>query len=336
MSKILAVRLSSLGDVVLTQPVVTALASAGHSVDFLTKPEYRALAEMFPGVAQVITSPDNLARDYALILDWHHTLRARSWISRLRPTKTISYSKHSLARRLLVRPGGRPMFWNAWPRLEANASVTDWYAQTAAQAGIAIKLNAPQLNVPAAAQQAARELLARSGQSAAEPWVAMSPGAKWPTKQWPLESYAALTAKLEEELGLRTVFLGATADAGVCQAARILAGGRALSLAGQTSIPVLAALLAQTRLLVCNDSGPMHLGVAAGTRVLAFFGPTVREFGFAPPASPRVRVLSRELSCRPCSVHGSRRCPLGHHDCLKKIATAEAWDVSKELLNLPR
>ena len=332
MPKILAVRLSSLGDVVLAQPVVTALARLGHTVEFLTKPAYRTLAEMFPGTVRVLTSPEELARDYDWVLDWQGTLRSRFWISRLKKIKTVRYAKHSLARRLLIRPWGRSMFWNAWPGLSPEASVTSWYAQAAQRAGLAAPWSEPQLEVPEAARLTAADLLAKAGLAAAEPWVAMAPGAKWPTKQWPLEFYAALAMKLEKELGLRTIFMGATADAGVCQQAHALSGSRAVSLAGQTSLPVLAALLAQARLLVCNDSGPLHLGVAAGTRVLAFFGPTVREFGFAPKASPRVRLLSRDMPCRPCSLHGSRQCPLGHQACLKKITTEEAFSVSKEML----
>jgi heptosyltransferase-2 len=336
MPKILAVRLSSLGDVVLTQPVVTALAQAGHTVELLTKPENRDLAEMFPGCARVPSSPEELSGDYDLVLDWHGTLRSRTWISQLDKIRTVRYAKHSLARRLLVRPGGRPVFWNAWPTLGASASVTQWYAQAAQKAGLAIRLSEPQLRIPEAVRQAAGDLLQRAGLAVSEPWVAMAPGAKWPTKQWPVQFFAELAMKLEKELGCRTAFLGAAADAEVCRQAQDLSGAGAVSLAGQTSLPVLAALLAQASLLVSNDSGPLHLGVAAGTRVLAFFGPTVREFGFAPPASPRVRVLSQELPCRPCSLHGSRQCPLGHHDCLKKITTAEAFDVSKELINSPR
>jgi heptosyltransferase-2 len=317
--------------VVLAQPVVTALAAAGHTVELLTKPAYRAAAEMFPGVARVLADPAE-GSAYDLVLDWHGTLRARTWIARIKKKRTLHYAKHGLARRLLIHPGGRPVFWNAWSPLTPAAAVTQWYAQAAQRAGLALALGEPRLAIPPAARQTAGELLARAGVAEAEPWVALSPGAKWPTKQWPVESYAALAVELEKAYGWRSVFVGGEADAGVCAAARALAGGRALSLAGKTSVPVLAALLARARLLACNDSGPLHLGLAAGTRVLAFFGPTVKAFGFAPPDSPRARVLERALPCRPCALHGSRRCPLGHHHCLTQITAADAFVAARALL----
>jgi ADP-heptose:LPS heptosyltransferase len=331
MSKILAVRLSSLGDVVLSQPVLTALAAAGHAVELLTKPAYRTLAEMFPGVARVLADPAE-GSAYDLVLDWHGTLRARTWIGRIKRTRTVHYAKHGLARRLLIHPGGRPVFWNAWSPLTPAAAVTQWYAQAARRAGLTLALGEPRLDIPPAARQDATALLASAGLAKQESWVAMAPGAKWPTKQWPVEFYAALAAKLEKERGLRTIFLGAGEDAGVCRAAQALAGPRAISLAGLTNAPVLAALLAQARLLVSNDSGPLHLGLAAGACVLAFFGPTVKAFGFAPPDSPRVRVLERVLPCRPCALHGSRRCPLGHHHCLTQITADDAFAAALALL----
>ncbi|NTV53795.1 MAG: glycosyltransferase family 9 protein, partial [Candidatus Firestonebacteria bacterium] len=260
MSKILAVRLSSLGDVVLTQPVITALAQTGHEVSLLTKPAYRAVAEMFPGIAGVLTSPEDLTGEYALVLDWHGTLRARTWISRLKKIKSARYAKRSWARRLLVRPWGHPVFWNTWPTWGEDVSVTAAYARAAEQAGLTLPRHEPRLVIPASAQQAAAALLTQAGVSDQEAWVAMAPGAKWPTKQWSWEAYGALAADLEKNLNLRTVFLGGSADIGVCQAARVRAGGRAVSLAGQTSLPALAALLSQARLLVSNDSGPLHLG----------------------------------------------------------------------------
>jgi heptosyltransferase-2 len=332
MAKILAVRLSSLGDIVLTQPVIEALAQAGHEVELLTKPGHRALAELFPGLARVITSPAEASGGYAVILDWHGTLRARQWISQLRGAKIVRYAKHSWARRLLVRPGGRNVVWNAWSALHASVSVTEWYAEAAQRAGLDLVLREPRLVIPDLIQKQANSLLKQAGISDSDRWVVMAPGAKWPTKQWPKDSFADLAKRLDRELGYRTVLVGGPGEIPVC---REMAGqfpARVISLAGQTDVPVLAAVLSQAPLLVCNDSGPMHLGVAAGTRVLAFFGPTVPEFGFAPKPSERVRVLARDLPCRPCSLHGTLRCPLGHHACMKKIATEEAFQVSEELL----
>ncbi len=333
MTDILAVRLSSLGDVVLTQPVVSALAGAGHRVAVLTKPEYKALVELFPGVHAVMTDPKHVTAAYPVILDWHGTLRARRWIKQCASGSgpVLRYAKRSGARRLLVHPGGHRMFWNAWSSLGPKESVTQWYAEAARRAGFEIQLDAPKLALSDTLRAEARACLAHAGIQPKASWVAMAPGAKWFTKQWPVEHYAALADRFQKEGRVRTVWIGGPAEQDVLAALQRQVP-HSVTLAGQTSLPLLAALLAEAPLLVCNDSGPMHLGVAAGTRVLAFFGPTVREFGFAPAETARVRLFSCELPCRPCSLHGSKACPLGHHACLREISPGEVWEAAHILL----
>ena len=88
---------------------------------------------------------------------------------------------------------------------------------------------------------------------------------------------------------------------------------------GRTSPPELTALLARSRVLVTNDSGPAHVASAVGTPVVAVFGPTVPAFGYT-PFGERNRIVERAgLACRPCSSHGPQVCPLGHHRCMKEI-----------------
>jgi heptosyltransferase-2 len=87
-----------------------------------------------------------------------------------------------------------------------------------------------------------------------------------------------------------------------------------------------AALLGRLSALVTNDSALMHAAAAVGTPVIALFGPTVTEFGFA-PAGPGHRILERSLDCRPCSVHGSAHCPRGHFRCLKEIAPEDVLEA---------
>jgi len=89
--------------------------------------------------------------------------------------------------------------------------------------------------------------------------------------------------------------------------------------AGETTVGQLMALVARCRALLTNDSGPMHVAVGLGVPVLALFGPTVTDFGFA-PLGPRDRVIERAgLRCRPCTLHGTERCPIVTHECLEAI-----------------
>ena len=91
----------------------------------------------------------------------------------------------------------------------------------------------------------------------------------------------------------------------------------------------MAAGLARVDLLVSGDSGPAHLATAVGTPVLALFGPTSpARWGPTPPG----RALSLGLPCAPCSNHGSARCPLGHHRCLRDLAPAVVLSAAREML----
>ena len=109
---------------------------------------------------------------------------------------------------------------------------------------------------------------------------------------------------------LEPVIVGDAADREAAEAVRALIPGGAALAGGRHGSAALAALLKRARVVVANDSGPAHLAAAVGTPVVALFGPTHEAFGFAPRGG-RVRVISRDLPCRPCTVHGGVRCPRG-------------------------
>ena len=91
-----------------------------------------------------------------------------------------------------------------------------------------------------------------------------------------------------------------------------------INLAGVTNLLQSAAVIAKCSLMICNDSGAMHIANAMQTRVFAFFGPTVQRFGYYPYREGD-RVFEVELECRPCGSHGSKKCPQKHHNCMKQI-----------------
>jgi lipopolysaccharide heptosyltransferase II len=93
-----------------------------------------------------------------------------------------------------------------------------------------------------------------------------------------------------------------------------------VSAAGALSLRASAALIQRASVLVTNDSAPLHLATAVGTPIIALFGPTVPEFGFGPRRAGDVALGQNGLACRPCSKHGPRVCPLGHHRCMREIS----------------
>jgi heptosyltransferase-2 len=145
--------------------------------------------------------------------------------------------------------------------------------------------------------------------------IAVAPGSNWFTKRWPIEHYDELVTKLIEH-GYGVVFIGSEAERSICNA--ILPEKNFVNLAGKLTLLESAAVIDKCDLMICNDSGAMHLANAMKTDVFVFFGPTVQKIGYFPIGKNDI-VFETDLDCRPCSSHGTKECPLGHFDCMRSI-----------------
>ena len=166
-------------------------------------------------------------------------------------------------------------------------------------------------------------LLLRTGLKSAGVLVALAPGSIWATKQWPPSYYKKL-AQILIKTGARVVLLGGDAD---CALGRKIASeneNAIFNAAGRLSLLQSAELLTRCRVLVSNDSAPMHLATAVGTPVIAIFGPTVPAFGFYPTGC-KDKIIETQLSCRPCGMHGGDHCPIGTHACMKNISPEQVF-----------
>ncbi len=147
--------------------------------------------------------------------------------------------------------------------------------------------------------------------------IAMAPGSVWATKCWPVEHYAELAKALSDKGGYGIILIGGKEDKPKCDIIR-QSCPKALNLAGETNLLESAAAIANCQLMICNDSGALHIANAMQTRVIAFFGPTVQSIGYF-PFGPQDKVFETDLDCRPCSSHGPQKCPLKHHNCMKLL-----------------
>jgi heptosyltransferase-2 len=152
--------------------------------------------------------------------------------------------------------------------------------------------------------------------------IAIAPGSVWATKRWPEDRFGSLAGRLIAECDADLFLIGGREDAALCQSIQRRAGAHCHSAAGVLTLRQSAALLDRCEVLISNDSAPTHLGAATTCRVLTIYGPTVPRFGFAPYGSAH-EVMERNLPCRPCSVHGSQKCPLGTHACMLEISVDE-------------
>ncbi|HMP73943.1 MAG TPA: glycosyltransferase family 9 protein [Kiritimatiellia bacterium] len=308
--RVLVVKLSSLGDVFHALPAVDQLRRELElTVDWVTHPAYVDVVSCFEGIRKVIACPrrkvfsrageflGELRRErYDVVLDFQG-LQKSAWVSRLaRAGLRVGPSFHREGSRLLYHEvtGARNKERHA---VEECLDAVRWAGLTPGEVSFPVSFPRPE------------EVLPDS------PRVGLLPCSRWETKNWPPEHFAEVARGLMETRNASVFLFGAREDEEVCRSIATLAPG-CLNRCGRTSLPELGGYLARMDVVVCVDSGPMHVAAAAGTRVVAVFGATsALRTG---PFGDRHRVLARELGCRPCL---SRTCRLPERDirCLRDL-----------------
>ncbi|MCB1045577.1 MAG: glycosyltransferase family 9 protein [Calditrichaeota bacterium] len=323
---VLLVRFSSIGDLLLCEPVPRLLKELGVGrVLFLTKERFAAIPRGWPAVDEVLClgEPGTRAqldhvraelrsRGQLRTLDLHNTLRSRL----LAPPGLLGrLPKHRLQKLLLVH-GPHSLSH----RLTQLPPVWRRYQQVA---GIPESMQSPP-RLWAEGVQLGPRVTPDPGPDAPE---LLAPGAGKATKRWPLEHWVTFTRALLERSARPLVVLGGAGDRETGETLRALAPGRIQNLCGQADLSDSARLVASGRRILCGDTGLLHMAAAAGVPGVALFGPTTRELGFF-PAGDSVRVLEHEgLDCRPCSHTGSDRCPRGHFRCMRELSPARVLDL---------
>lgn len=157
--------------------------------------------------------------------------------------------------------------------------------------------------------------------------VAFCPGAEYgPAKRWPAGHFAALARLLAAD-GCAVWLFGSPKDHAVAEEIVGLSGGVCRNLCGVTGLDQAIDLLALADLVVCNDSGLMHVAAAVGRPLIALYGSS--SPGFTPPLSETADILSLELDCSPCF---KRTCPLGHLDCLNRLLPEQVLAACRQRL----
>jgi heptosyltransferase-2 len=191
--------------------------------------------------------------------------------------------------------------------------------------GLGLAVSGPpdaSLACPEAWAERGRALLGSPG-----PWIGINPGAAYGTaKRWPPERFAAAAALVARRSGAQVAIVGSAAERPLAEAIAAQLGGAARVLCGETTLAELVGVLRELRLLLTNDSGPMHLAAALGTPLVAVFGST--DWTETAPVSERARVVREETECAPCKL---RECPIDHR-CMARVAVDRVAATALELL----
>jgi heptosyltransferase-2 len=335
LTRVLVIRLSSLGDILLTTPVLRVLREhyPAARIDFLTKTAYQDVLRANPCVDRLLLmEPQQGLREillrlrqtrYDVVIDLQRTLRSCLLYRGLLTQRKLAYTKHTIRRALLVHLG--------WNTLQAMTPVPELYMAPLRCLGVAAPLPPLEMHLTAESQEAMQAYRQQElPGSLARPLLAVAPGARWSTKRWPIERFAAVAQALAQARQAAVVVLGSAEDASLAQELCQQLSVPVLNSAGKLSLMHAAALLQQCHLLLSNDSGLMHMATALRVPVVAIFGPTVQEFGFY-PFKACAEVVSAALACRPCSTKGSMHCPRGHHQCMQQVTVAHVLAAANNI-----
>ncbi len=309
--KILIVRFSSLGDIVLSSVVLEPLYKAGFKIDFLLFKEFSDIFTEDYRINKLITierknlktikdikmlSQDLKKENYQYILDLHSNLRS-FLISKFLRIKTFRYNKNSIRRRLYIYPFFRKF-------LKGNFNVIYAYLDTLKQFGIEnLYSYRPRLIVKDFEKERMKDLLPNN-------FVVIGAGARYKKKFYP---YYKDVSELLLDKGFNVVLIGSSSDR---EMDTNKYSKEVLDLRGKLSLRESLATISLSKGTISNDSAIAHLSRAVGKPVLMVYGATHEYFGFY-PLKDEGDFIGRDLKCRPCDLHGKGDCKYKTFECLE-------------------
>jgi len=313
--KVLIIRFSSIGDIVLTTPVVRCIKQQvpGVQVHYLTKHSFRSILESNPYIDKLHLLQENLdevintlnTEQFAYIIDLHYNLRTLKVKRGLRSARAYSFKKLNVQKWILTA-----LKINLMPRVH----IVERYLDTAKLLGvkndgigldyfISPKDEVSQQDIPAAHSLG---------------YIGIVIGAALPTKQLPIPKLQELCRQIDHPI----ILLGGPEDR---KAGEEIAGIDTVKIynsCGKFSLNESADLVRRAKLIITHDTGLMHIAAAFRKKIISVWGNTVPAFGMTPyfgdATQPVDTMEVKGLGCRPCSKIGYQRCPLGHFKCMNK------------------
>ncbi|MBI9036311.1 MAG: glycosyltransferase family 9 protein [Bacteroidales bacterium] len=316
MKKILFIRFSSIGDIVLTTPVVRAVKQQLNDVEihFLTKERFLSVIEENPYINKVYTIREQISEvkkelkreNYDYIIDLHHNLRTLHLKSILRkPCR--SFNKLNFEKWLLVK-------WKINRMPEKH--IVDRCFDAASELGVKYDGQGLDYFIHTDDEVSSDELPIGFKKG----YVAVVIGGAHATKQLPKSKLIELCDKLD----LPILILGGPAEETLGDELKELFPEKIYNTAGKFSLNRSASLVKNANVVVTSDTGLMHIAAAFRKKIVSIWGNTVPEFGmypFLPQEAVNYESIEvKDLDCRPCSKIGFKKCPKGHFDCMMKIS----------------
>jgi len=334
--KILIVRLSALGDLVVLTPIFRRLREKfpETEIDVLVKQEIAAVVANNPFITNVLTFTTSTGfcswrrlcwqlaeRGYDLFIDMHRNLRSFMLGWYLSRTPRLLYHKPRLLRLLLFY-----CWWNRFPR---GFRLLDSYLTVLKPLVIATESNTlTEIFLPEETSDNARLILERHGIKS--DYIVLLPIATWPNKLYPLERYSEIARRINIELKMSVVWLGGQNDEHL-KRLNYMAPGQSVRIMGETTLPEALGIISLSRAVIGNDTGLTYAAEALGVPTVLIMGPTAHETGAGTYHPTSVEVFTK-VWCRPCSQKGDRLCYRRQRYCMERISSQQVWEALQSIL----
>lgn len=316
--KYLVIRFSSIGDIVLTTPVVRCLKQQVEDaeVHFVTKKKHTSIVTQNPYIDKVHELKKNFSElindlekeQFDYIIDLHQNIRSNRIKSRLK-IPAFSFEKLNFKKYLLVR-----LKINRMP----EKHIVDRYMETLTV--FDIKNDGKGLDFFISEND--RFNISELPDKFQKGYIAFVIAGTYSTKRLPVEKIVQIC----NEIDFSVVLLGGKNEQKEAQEIIDKTGGNVINLTGKIDLNQSASLVRDARLVLTNDTGLMHIAAAFKKKILSFWGNTVPDFGMVPyQADPVSEIMEVEdLKCRPCSKLGYSKCPKKHFKCMKNLDSSKA------------
>jgi len=330
-NKILIIRFSAIGDIVLTTVVIRLLKKRypKASIHYLTKKNMCELLQFNPHIDKVIgydansTSLIELVKEvrnekYDWIVDVHKNIRSRVIRFFGGASTKVTYSKRYFERFLYLK--FKKGIKNPIHTIDKYLSYLHKKGIVNDNLGTAVFYNSDTMK---------KSVSSYFIKDTSKTLISICPGASYRTKQWSEEHFFSLIKELSKQ-NFQVVLIGGKQDEKLCE--RIKVNNKVINLAGKLSLLQSAYVLKESVLAITNDSGMMHLAESQQTPVIAVFGSTTPALGFYPILPNSIVVENNEINCRPCHSKGKTVCPYEHFNCMKKISSKMVMNKINEYI----
>ena len=321
--KILIVRLSSIGDILLTTPLVRCLYQQNTDVEihFLTKKIYKDIYLHNPYIHKLWTvekSPKEifdllLKENFDFLIDLHKNFRSL-WLKANLPVEFASFPKKNIEKFIMIKTKNRKPISNVALR----------YFKAAERFNISYDEQGLDFFFP---------MIFNFDNYLPPQFIAFAIGGTYFTKKYPLE-YVVEFCKLST---LPVIILGGESEKKEGEYISEQVGDKVINFCGKLSLTESAYVVNNSKLVISNDTGMMHLAAALHKSMISIWGNTVPEFGMYPLYPENcdainVYIQNDKISCRPCSKLGYSKCPKKHFDCMMSLTPDKLNNLCNEMI----